>query len=329
MFRGSVVQDRDVPHLLFVLDGMGDIEYEELNSLSPFIYADTPNVSRVFGSKADAQHILTAAEGVVPSSEVGHCGLIGVDADLLPSRGVLETLAFINMPNGSVGIKCCIGQFVDGVLQRKALITREKSEFMVLDVISSIHDHRDLIYGVEFYDNHRFVLCINTTVVPKTNDPLQDGLMPTECSGVLKEMVIVAENKYPNFPFLFRDAGIYSGALPTTSNNTAFVSSPVLRGLFFFLGWVVEPITLERIMISVRNAAPGDVVLVNVKEVDDRSHNRDLYGKIEEIEKFDFLLNDILPFVPDKMRMVLTADHRTLCATGNHATGWVPLLVKS
>lgn len=73
-----------------------------------------------------------------------------------------------------------------------------------------------------------------------------------------------------------------------------------------------------------------DMAIIHIKCTDDCGHSKDLYGKIDALERVDQMLGWILTYSPVKdgpHLVIITGDHSTPVLLGDHSTEPVPFVI--
>lgn len=65
-----------------------------------------------------------------------------------------------------------------------------------------------------------------------------------------------------------------------------------------------------------------DTLIYHFENIDELSHNKDLKGKIREIERID---SEISKLMDNELNFIILSDHITPVKTGEHERGCVPI----
>ena len=178
---------------------------------------------------------------------------------------------------------------------------------------------------IRFFLNGRAVITMACDDVPDLPSPPADAPFK-EVPGALGRFVMkTAEdmNGITDYPW---GCGKFTKQYPPygcIGKMTAISDSPTALGVAASLGHDIRLIenVEERFPAAKRALEQGNVFL-HIDEVDEYSHQKDPYKKIEILERTDRLMER---YFSDAERIVYFVDHGTSCVTGEHIIMNVPL----
>ncbi|MCL2032705.1 MAG: phosphoglycerate mutase [Methanomassiliicoccaceae archaeon] len=177
---------------------------------------------------------------------------------------------------------------------------------------------------IKFFLNGRAVLTMECDDIPDLPAPPVDAPFK-EVPGALGRFVMkVAEdmNGITDYPW---GCGRFTKQYPPfgcLGNMTAISDSPTALGVAASLGHEIHLIdeVEDRFPVAKKALEKGNVFL-HIDEVDEYSHQKDPYKKIEILERTDRLMER---YFHDAERVVYFVDHGTSCVTGEHIIMNVP-----
>ena len=177
---------------------------------------------------------------------------------------------------------------------------------------------------MEFFLNGRAVLTMECDDIPDLPSPPVDAPYK-EVPGDLGRFVMkVAEemNGITDYPW---GCGRFTRQYPPyecVREMTAISDSPTALGVAASLGHKIHLIdnVEDRFPVAKKALEQGNVFL-HIDEVDEYSHQKDPYKKIEILERTDRLMER---YFSDAERVVYFVDHGTSCVTGEHIIMNVP-----
>ncbi|MDD4358345.1 MAG: 2,3-bisphosphoglycerate-independent phosphoglycerate mutase [Candidatus Pacebacteria bacterium] len=348
--------------LLTILDGLGDINVEELGNKTPLEAANTPNLDYMAENGINGlMKPFKFFYEKYPTSEGAHIGLFGYK-DYFLGRGPYEA-AGINMPlyEGDIALRVNFSTIKDGIIiDRRAGRIKDTEE--LIEALSNI-----VIKGIKFdikrSNGHRAVLVLrgnNLSSNITSNDPGEEGKEPFKIESTLFEGDFTAEilneylkraneilsnlefNKKRDLPanyLLLRGAGQFKRVYPFKDNyglNTACVAGGGLyKGIAKMIGMDVinVPNTTADIdtdlwdkFEAVKKALQEyDFVFLHIKGTDVCSHDGRYEDKKKFIEEIDRYFKDLIDI--DNLLIIVTADHSTPCELKEHSNDPVPILI--
>ena len=177
---------------------------------------------------------------------------------------------------------------------------------------------------IKFFLNGRAILTMECDDVPDLPSPPVDAPF-AEVPGLLGRFVMeVAEemNGITNYPWGCGKLTMQYPPFECLGNMTAISDSPTALGVAASLGHEIRLIEKvdDRFPVAKKALEHGNVFL-HIDEVDEYSHQKDPYKKIDILERTDRLMER---YFRDTERVVYFVDHGTSCVTGEHIIMNVP-----
>lgn len=348
----TLVNDKKVKLILFVVDGLGGINREGKTELE---VASKPKMDEL-AEVSSLGMIVPIFHGITPGSGPAHLALFGYDPlewDI--GRGVLSALGSdVDMRKGDVSAR---GNFatVDErgvVIDRRAGRISDEECKRLCDKLNARFKQIEKV-EVKFYPEkeHRFVLHIRGKDISphiSDTDPQRTGvraLQPRALSqeadatveiveSVLKQVKgILADEVRANFILLRGFSSIPE--IPSFDkrfglNACAIAEYPMYRGLAKLVGMTVldKPSSPEEVsQILKENYDKYDFFYIHFKKTDSMGEDGNFDGKVKAIERADKIVGEMLSLSPDVM--VITGDHSTPSYMKSHSWHPVPLLLYS
>jgi len=337
--------------IIIIPDGMCDLRYDELGNLSPAEYAGTPGMDKMI-REGQIGLMQTMREGLPLGSLVGIMGILGYDPTVHVPRGrsIFEayTLGVPMQPKDLVA-RCNIVQVSpSGILEdfTSGQISNEEAE-AYLETIKTpphIEIHHDnsyrnvLIYRECPIDDHILILAephehmgIHVDeILPRFNggmyEPLVDLMLESRHNGLMLWPWGAGRiHDFPSMPyksltvtglsFLYGMATLLGGKAIIPEGATGFRGSNLNNKLKTALAGLDDV----------------DVCLIHCNAPDEEAHVHNVVGKAEAISEIDSQiiapLFDYIQTYPEPCRVVVLADHYTVCATGKHLPDVVPYVI--
>ena len=177
---------------------------------------------------------------------------------------------------------------------------------------------------IKFFLNGRAVLTMECDDIPDLPAPPVDAPFKEIPGDLGKFIMKVADDMHgiTDYPW---GCGKYTKQYPPfdcIKNMTAISDSPTALGVAASLGHKIHLIDAveDRFPVAKKALRKGNVFL-HIDEVDEYSHQKDAYKKIEILERTDRLMKE---YFHDAERIVYFVDHGTSCVTGEHIIMDVP-----
>ena len=177
---------------------------------------------------------------------------------------------------------------------------------------------------IKFFLNGRAVLTMECDDIPDLPAPPVDAPFKEVPGDLGKFVMKVAEDMHgiTDYPW---GCGRFTRQYPPfdcIKKMTAISDSPTALGVAASLGHRIHLIdeVEERFPVA-KKALEYDNVFLHIDEVDEYSHQKDPYKKIEILERTDRLMKE---YFHDVERVVYFVDHGTSCVTGEHIIMNVP-----
>jgi 2,3-bisphosphoglycerate-independent phosphoglycerate mutase len=177
---------------------------------------------------------------------------------------------------------------------------------------------------IEFFLNGRAVLTMECDDIPDLPAPPVDAPFK-EVPGDLGKFVMKVCRDMKGITDYPWGCGRYTMQYPpfaSLKKMTAVSDSPTALGVVASLGHDIRLIdeVEDRFPVAKKALEKGNVLL-HIDEVDEYSHQKDPYKKIEILERTDRLMEE---YFHDAERVVYFVDHGTSCVTGEHIIMNVP-----
>lgn len=348
---GTLVNDKKVKLILFVMDGLGGINVEGRTELET---ASKPCMDRL-AEISSLGMIVPVFYGITPGSGPAHLSLFGYDpVRWNVGRGVLSALGVgVDVRKSDV---CVRGNFATLdergiILDRRAGRIPDEECRRLCDKLNS---HIKKVEGVEvrFYPEkeHRFVLHLRGEgISPEVTDtdPQRTGVPPLApqplshkasftvevVNEILKESrEVLSDEMRANF-ILLRGFSSVPDIPPFNErfklNACAIAEYPMYRGIAKLVGMtVLEKAPPENIPLILKENYEGyDFFYIHFKKTDSMGEDGNFDGKVREIERADKIVEEMLSLSPDVL--VITGDHSTPSHMKSHSWHPVPVLLHS
>jgi 2,3-bisphosphoglycerate-independent phosphoglycerate mutase len=191
-------------------------------------------------------------------------------------------------------------------------------------MMANFHILKEYDPEIKFFLNGRAVITMACDDIPDLPAPPVDAPFK-EVPGALGKFVMkVAEemNGITDYPW---GCGKFTKQYPSFESLgkiTAISDSPTALGVVASLGNKILLVDkVEDRFPAAKKALETENVLLHIDEVDEYSHQKDPYKKIEILERTDRLMEQ---YFSDAERIVYFVDHGTSCVTGEHIIMDVP-----
>ncbi|MFW6026907.1 MAG: 2,3-bisphosphoglycerate-independent phosphoglycerate mutase [Candidatus Woesearchaeota archaeon] len=136
--------------LIIIMDGLGDLEYDELDGFTPLDSAKTPNMDNLSNIGETGYHI-PIESGIIPGSDTSHLAIFGYNPhQFYQGRGVYEALgANFDLKHGDIAFRSNLGYVKDGIIVDR----RSGREPFLMDKIYNLFNDID-IGGVKIFSQH-------------------------------------------------------------------------------------------------------------------------------------------------------------------------------
>lgn len=320
--------------LLFVIDGVGGLPKDGKTELEK---AKTPNLDKL-AEKSVLGLLEPMPPGITPGSGPAHLSIFGYDPlKYNIGRGVLEALgADVPLTRDDLAIRgnfCTIDK--DGIIidRRAGRIETEECARLVKKISEKIKEIEGI--KISFYPGkeHRFVIVLTGKGISdkiKETDPQKEGIKPFTpeplekeaelTSKVLNRMLEEIKNilKDEKANFILMRGYAKSPEIETFYEKYSLKALgiayyPMYKGLARLVGMDVIPSKNfeESIEILKEKHKEYDFVYLHFKETDKAGEDGDFEKKVEEIERID-------KYIPE----ILKCDFKVIAITGDHSTPW-------
>ncbi len=346
----SLAEVNDKKIVMLVLDGLGDTNNNGRGTALQI--ADTPNLDALAQQSATGlAHPI--APGITPGSGPGHLGLFGYDPiEYQIGRGVLSALGVdFSLKKGDVAARmnfCTLdsqGKITD---RRAGRISTEKNRELLGKIRKEVKTEKAEVF-FETESEHRALMVIRgheLNAEVGDTDPQQTGKAPLEANrppfenstaagiaaNILEQVREVLKDE-PRANMLISRGFAQLPDWPSFHesyrlNPVAVAGYPMYRGIARLLGMELfsDAKTPEDILKdTVKAMKDHDFVFAHFKDPDKKGEDGDIVGKVNALEEMDKALPLITENPPDVL--VITGDHSTPAALGNHSWHPVPLLI--
>lgn len=332
--------------ILVILDGLSEEKITELNNMAPLEYAYTPTIDKIEKEGCHREMVFYPS-GRQPDSLSCIPTILGVDKGKIPyGRAYIEAVAAgINVEENEAVLRCNLISIKENRLESfngKGLSKKEMDE--VSDLVVTLA-------GSKFYHLNDYR---NILVLEKNEELLSlKSVPPHENVGIntdklfrgLKNIKILSKF-IENNHFFIRGMHymFYPWGLSEKINLPSFYTIHKKTCSLVCQAEIVKGIgKLMNIPVAILKNATGDtdtdlnekadavlketlthdVVVAHINGIDEVSHRKDLYGKVEFIEKID---RDFLSKIYKNIsctKLIIVSDHQTSCITGKHEKGFV------
>lgn len=302
--------------LFVLLDGMEDDPHPLLDGKKPYEAAKMP-----FMYKKAKHKFHTTGRGYTQlflnEFFTGH-------PPELP-RAVLEAMGLgMNISGRRTAYRMSPAEIKDGMIHWSYHAHVFCDELMST-MMKNFHILQEYDPQIEFFLNGRAVITMNCDDVPDLPAPPVDAPFK-EVPGALGRFVMkVAEEMggITDYPWGCGRLAKQYPPFECIRKMTAISDSPTALGVAASLGHDIRLINdvEERFPVAKKALERGNVFL-HIDEVDEYSHQKDPYKKIEILERTDRLMEE---YFSDAERVIYFVDHGTSCVTGEHIIMNVPL----
>jgi len=349
---------------IIVFDGMADRPIKELGNKTPLEVADTPNLNSL--AKSGVNGLLDPiAPGIRVGSDTTHLAILGYDPyEIYSGRGPFEALGIgMEVEKGDIALRCNFatvdsdGKVVD---RRAGRISEGTSE------LSKALNEMEIGHEFQFKESvdHRGVLVLkgNTGISPNVTDSdphvtgekihevrsldsSSEGEATTkflnsfsnEAARVLENHKVNIERVKDGLPpanaILMRGCGeavdIEQFQEKYDAKSGCMATVGLINGIAIAVGMDVLEVPTkysERVKEAVRTLDEYDILLLNIKEADEASHDHNFEKKISIIEEIDSALEPFLDFIKENYVAIL-CDHTTAVSSADHTGDPVPLTI--
>lgn len=348
----SLLNDKKVKIILFVIDGLGGINQSGKTELE---MANTPNLDRL-SKISSLGMIIPVLPGITPGSGPAHLSLFGYDPLKWEiGRGVLSVLGVgAEVRKGDI---CVRGNFA--TIDKKGIITDRRAGRISDDecrrLCEKLNNEIKKVKNVEvlFYPEkeHRFALILRGRgLSPQISDtdPQVTGQPPLKARSlspksnttaqIVNELVertgkILSSEERANF-VLLRGFSSVPEIPPFESlfglKACAIAEYPMYRGLARLIGMDLlrKPSSPEEIVTILKESYETyDFFYLHYKKADSMGEDGNFEGKVRAIEIADTIAGELFNLAPDVL--VITGDHSTPSELKSHSWHPVPLLLYS
>ncbi len=348
----SLINDRKVKIVLFVIDGLGGINRSGKTELE---MANTPNMDRI-AKISSLGMIIPVLPGITPGSGPAHLSLFGYDPLKWEiGRGVLSALGVdLELKKGDVAAR---GNFAtinkDGLIvdRRAGRIPDEECARLCKKLNSEIKEIEGIKVGFYPEKEHRFVLLLKGKKLSphlSDTDPQKTEVPPLKIKALKKEahttakilnriveksMKVLSDEPKANSILLRGFSSVPE--IPTFNSifklkACAIAEYPMYRGLARLIGMEVlkKPSSPEDIISLLKeNYEKYDFFYIHFKKADSSGEDGNFEKKVGAIEMADSIAGEIFNLAPDVL--VITGDHSTPSELKSHSWHPVPLLLFS
>ncbi|MCL1979250.1 MAG: phosphoglycerate mutase [Methanomassiliicoccaceae archaeon] len=191
-------------------------------------------------------------------------------------------------------------------------------------MMRNFHMLREYDPQIEFFLNGRAVITMECDDIPDLPAPPVDAPFK-EVPGDLGRFVMKVAEEMKGITDYPWGCGRYTMQYPPygcIGKMTAISDSPTALGVAASLGHDIRLINnVEDRFPEAKEALKHGNVFLHIDEVDEYSHQKDPYKKIEILERTDRLMER---YFSDTERIVYFVDHGTSCVTGEHIIMKVP-----
>jgi 2,3-bisphosphoglycerate-independent phosphoglycerate mutase len=348
----SLTQKGDTKIVLLVMDGLGGLP-REMGGPTELEAAFTPNLDRL-AREGMVGLMHPVGVGISPGSGPGHLGLFGYDPlKSLIGRGVLEAVGIgLTLSENDVAARgnfCTVDE--NGIItdRRAGRISTQECARMV-GLIEDI-----TLPGVELIvkpvRDYRFALILRSPGLSNNlneTDPQKTGLKPLRVKAqdgsaeakrtaelvnqwVQKVHERIKDQRPANMVTLrgwSKEPGLPTFKDIFKLHAAALAVYPMYKGLASLVGMtLIEGLTNidDQVAALKKEWDLYDFFFVHYKYTDSRGEDGDFDAKIQEIEKVDRVIPDILELKPDVL--VVTGDHSTPAVLKSHSWHPVPVLL--
>ncbi len=347
----SLINEKKVKMLLFVIDGVGGINQSGKTELE---MAKTPNMDRI--SKLSSLGMIIPVDyGITPGSGPAHLSLFGYDPIKWQiGRGVLSALGVgLELKAGDVAARGNFATIKDGLIvdRRAGRISDEDCSRLCEKLSRSIKKVKNVEVSFHPEKEHRFVLLLRGKGISEhlsETDPQIPNAPPLKAKALKKgadftaKLIntlvqdvsrVLSDEEKANYILLRGFSSLPK--IPSFSSifklkACAIAQYPMYRGLARLIGMELlpKPSSLEEYLsILKENYEKYDFFYIHFKEADSKGEDGKFEEKVKAIEKADWLAGEFFELAPDVL--VITGDHSTPSELKSHSWHPVPLMLYS
>lgn len=351
----DLVWERGGRIVYLILDGLGGIPHPDRH-ITELQAANTPNLDAL-AKESSCGLLEIVGPGITPGSGPGHLTLFGYDPiKHRIGRGVLSALGIdFELQPGDVAARAnfaTIGD--DGVVddRRAGRIATDLNRRLTQKIRDKVSLDFEGTFFFETVSEHRAVMVLRGEGLSgalRDTDPQSTGIQPQtpkataedgEKTGeliqsFLEQVKDVLADEHPANGVLLRGFERYE-PLPSLKDRFALrgvciADYPMYRGVSRLVGMDVTPHPggLENRFKTLASIYGDDYdfYFLHVKKTDSFGEDADFDRKVCKLEQIDALLPQLVELNPDVL--VVTADHSTPAAMGNHSWHPVPMMLKA
>lgn len=354
--------------LIIQCDGLGDKTYKELEGKTPLEYAKTPYIDSII-EQSKLGMVTTIPDEYFCGSYYGNLALLGFNFSKRHMKfgSFCAKLNFEDYKDSEYAILCKI---VSRKKEMYAIqdVTKDELEELCLS-LNHLKCVKKYNLNFRLYDNKNIILFINkedikvnfsdisrikgkdiTDFEPKGKDKEIFMEIQEEIGNMLKNHKInkkrIQEKRLSIDLLLFSEGGYgykfdnfkeWHGVEGTLIAGTKFLKT--IGNLVGFKVICPKGATggmntdlHAKVKTAIEEIKYGNnFVFLHINATDKLSHDGDLYGKIEAIEKIDRevikpIINELINSI-ENFKFMITTDHNTYCSTRSHEIGQVPFLI--
>lgn len=321
-------------NILIILDGMEDIQYKELNNMTPLEFSKANFLLKAKFKK----YICTTPKGFQTDSMNCILNLLGIKIKDIPvGRAYLEALANNIKVNendlvlraNSVFVdkkKCVVSNYTGDILSTLEIFNN-KCNFEIINV----NEYRNLILIKEkskylkdlktFPPHQNFGKNIKN-ILPKGNKVALE--LRNICINILNYGNI---SFIPWSPSVKSKISLYKGI---NKNGAVVCHTDIVKGISYALGLYcpnikgttgdIDTNLIEKAEMTLKLIKDYDFVILHLNGLDEASHRRNLSEKINFIKKIDTeVIDKIINKCEKNTKVTILSDHATLCYNGSHS----------
>jgi len=301
--------------LFVLLDGLEDHPHPLLNGKKPYEVAKMPFMYK----KAKRKHFTTGrgyTQLFLNEFLTGH-------PPELP-RAVLEAIGLgMDISGSRTAYRLSPAELKDGMIHWSYHADQFCDRLMPI-MMANLNILEEYDPEIKFFLSGRAVITMDCDEIPDLPAPPVDAQFK-EVPGALGRFVMKVADEMHGITDYPWGCGKYTKQFPPyecLGKITAISDSPTTLGVVASLGndiHLIEDVE-DRFPIA-EKALKKENVLLHIDEVDEYSHQKDPYKKIEILERTDRLMEE---YFRDVERVVYFVDHGTSCITGEHIIMDVP-----
>lgn len=341
--------------LILVIDGLADRPLRALNGRTPLEAARRENLDSL-AKEAITGILDPISPGVRAGSDTSHLAIMGYDPyEVYTGRGPYEALGMgLELEPGDIAFRCNFatvdkslvvkdrraGRIGDTRELQRAI--KEEVKLPIAFDFASLKYRASLVlkgeglsHEVSDIDPHVAGKKVKkpmalSKAAEKTAQILWD--FTQQSNKVLTKHPRNRDRELPANILLPRGGGKY---LPIESfqkryglRASCIGTTAIIKGIARSAGFeIIEPQDDygSRIDQALREE-DKDLVLINIKEVDEAGHDNQPEEKLKIIEQIDLAVEELRGFVRENY-LVILSDHSTPCTVGDHAGDTVPVLI--